>query len=98
MSARLSAPQHQCSLERLLKRKADPLVLIGKQIAELQAAAAKNADDTKALANQLQGVAATLQKAASETESRLKRAFVLSSAAILLSICAVVVAIAAVVR
>jgi len=72
--------------------------LIGKQIAELQAAAASIADDTKELAGQLQGVVTTLEKAATETESRLRRAFVLSSAAIVVSVCAVGVAIAALVR
>ena len=77
------------------EKEADPLVLIGQQIAELQAAAAKNADDTKELAGQLQGVVTTLEKAASETESRLRRAFVLSSAATVISVCAVGVAIAA---
>jgi hypothetical protein len=80
------------------EKEADPLVLIGKQIAELQAAAAKNAVDTKELAVQLQGVMTNLENAALETESRLRRAFVLSSAAIVISICAVVVAIAALVR
>jgi hypothetical protein len=80
------------------EKESDPLVLIGKQIAELQAAAGKNADDTKELAGQLQGVVTTLEKAASETESRQRRVFVLSSAAIVISICAVVVAIAALVR
>ena len=80
------------------EKETDPLVLLGKQIAELQAAAAKNADDTKELAGQLQGVVTTLEKAATETESRLRRAFVLSSAAIVVSVCAVGVAIAALVR
>ena len=80
------------------EKETDPLVLIGKQIAELQAAAAKNADDTKELAGQLQGVVTTLEKAASETESRLRRAFVLSSAAIVVSVCAIGAAIAALVR
>ena len=50
------------------------------------------------LAGQLQGVVTTLEKAATETESRLRRAFVLSSAAIVVSVCAVGVAIAALVR
>ena len=79
-------------------KEVDPLALIGKQIAELQSAAARNADDTKELAGQLQGVVTTLEKAASQTESRLRRAFVLSSAAIVLSVGAVGVAIAALVR
>ena len=62
------------------EKETDPLVLIGKQIAELQAAAlqaaaARNADDTKELAGQLQGVVTTLEKAATETELRQRRAF-----------------------
>ena len=80
------------------EKEADPLVLVGKQVAELQAAAARNAEDTKALASQLQGIVATLEKAAGDTESRLKRAFVLSSAAIAVSLCAIGAAIAALVR
>ena len=80
------------------EKEADPLVLIGKQIAELQAAAGKNADDTKDLAGQLEGVVTTLEKAASETESRLRRANLLSGAAILVSVCAIGVAIAALAR
>ena len=79
-------------------KEVDPLALIGKQIAELQSAAARNSDDTKELAGQLQGVVTKLEKAASQTESRLRRAVVLSSAAIVLSVCAVGVAIAALVR
>ena len=76
----------------------EPLALIGKQIAELQSAAAKNTEDTKALAGQLQGVVATLEKAAVETQSRLRRATLLSGAAIVVSVCAVGMALAALLR
>lgn len=79
------------------EKQADPLVLVGKQIAELQAASARNANDTKELAGQLQEIVTTLEKAATETESRLRRAFVLSSAAIAVSVCAIGVGIAALV-
>jgi hypothetical protein len=80
------------------EKEADPLALVGKQIAELQAAAAKNAGDTKELAAQLQGVVATLEKAAGETESRLRRAIISSGVAIVVSVCAVGVAIVTLVR
>lgn len=79
-------------------KEADPLVLVGKQIAELQSAAATTASDTKALAAQLQGVVTTLEKAAVETDAKLRRAIVLSVAAIGVSVCAAAVAIAALVR
>jgi len=78
--------------------EADPLVLIGKQIAELQSAAAKNTGDTRELAAQLQGVVTTLEQAAVETQSRLRRATLLSGVAIFVSACAIGVAIAALVR
>ena len=80
------------------EKETDPRVLIGKQIAELQSAAAKNANDTKELATRLQDVVTTLEKAAIETQFRLRRAALLSGAAILASVCAGAVAIAALVR
>ena len=80
------------------EREADPLMLIGQQVAELQSAAARNAADTKELAAQLQRVVTTLEKAALETDARFRRALVVSSAAIVVSIGAVGVAIAALVR
>ena len=80
------------------EKEADPLVLIGKQIAELQSAAAKTTSDTKELASQLQGVVTTLEKAAVETDARLRRAIVLGWAALGVSICAMGVAAAALVR
>ena len=80
------------------EKEGDPLVLVGKQIAELQSAAATTASDTKELAAQLQGVVTTLEKAAVETDARLRRAIVLGAAALGVSLCAVGVAIAAFVR
>lgn len=80
------------------EKEADPLVLIGKQIAELQSAAAKNTDDTKELAAQLQDVVTTLEKAAVETQSRLRLAILLSCTALVVSVCSAGVAIAALVR
>jgi len=71
------------------------MVLIDKQIAELQSAATKKTEDTKELAAPLQGVITTLEKAAVETRARLRRATLLSGAAMAVSVCAVGVAIAA---
>ena len=79
-------------------QEADPIALVGKQIAELQSAAAKNMVDTKELAEQLRGVITTLEKAAIETQSQLRRAATLSGAAVVVSVCAVGVAIVALVR
>ena len=78
--------------------EAEPLVLIGKQISELQSAAAKTTGDTKELAAQLQGVVTTLEKAAVETQMRLRRAALLSGAAIVVSVCAFGMGIAAFLR
>lgn len=83
---------------KTVEKEVDPLVLVSTQIAELQSSAAKNASDTKELAAQLQGVVTTLEKAAAETDARLRRAIVLSGAAIGVSVCAVGVAIATLVR
>jgi hypothetical protein len=80
------------------EKRADPLALIGEQISELQSAAATNARDTKELASQLQGVLTTLQKAAVETDAKLRRAIVLSGAAIAVSVCAAGLAIVALAR
>jgi hypothetical protein len=80
------------------EKRADPLSLIGEQIAELQSAAAKNAGDTKELASQLQGVLTTLEKAAVETDAKLRRAIVLSAAAVVVSVCAAGMGIAALAR
>src|SRR5688572_30015895 len=79
-------------------QEAEPLVLVARQISELQAAAAKNTADTKELAAQLQGIVTTLEKASEETQTALRRATLLSGAAIAVSVVAVGVAIAAFIR
>jgi hypothetical protein len=84
--------------KREADHKSEPLALIGQQIAELQSAAAKAAGDTRELAQQVRGVITTLEQAAVETQSRLRRATLLSGAAIIVSVCAVGVAIAALLR
>ena len=84
--------------KKTAEQEADPIALVGKQIAELQSAAAKNTADTKELAEQLRGIITTLEKAAVETQSQLRRAVILSGASIVVSVCAVGVAIAAFVR
>src|SRR3989337_4352395 len=56
--------------------------LVRQQIAELQAAAAQNADHIKALAEQLQGTVGALQQAAAIAETRLRRARLLCLAAV----------------
>lgn len=59
--------------------------LVRQQIAELQAAAAQNADHIKALAEQLQGTVSALHQAAAIAETRLRRAYLLCAVAIGLS-------------
>jgi hypothetical protein len=59
--------------------------LVQQQIAELQSAASQNAQNVKALAEQLQGTVAALQQAAAIAETRLRRAYLLCLAAIGLS-------------
>lgn len=59
--------------------------LVQQQIAELQAAAAQNAEHIKALAGQLQGTVGALHQAAAIAETRLRRAWLLCLAAIGLS-------------
>ncbi|MDH3318709.1 MAG: hypothetical protein OEO84_03360 [Betaproteobacteria bacterium] len=59
--------------------------LVQQQIGELQAAASQNADNIKALAEQLQGTVAALHQAAAIAEARLRRAFLLCAVAIGLS-------------
>jgi len=51
--------------------------LVQQQIAELQTAAAQNAENLKALAEQLQVTVAALHQAAAIAEARLRRAFLL---------------------
>jgi hypothetical protein len=69
--------------------------LIQQQIAELQAAAAQNADHIKELAAQLQGTVAALEQAAALAETRLRRAVVMCAVAMSLSVVALFVALAA---
>jgi len=59
--------------------------LLQQQIGELQSAAAQNADNIKALAEQLQGAVSALHQAAAIAETRLRRAYVLCILAISLS-------------
>jgi hypothetical protein len=59
--------------------------LLQQQIAELQAAASQNADNIKALAEQLQGTVTALHQAAAIAEARLRRALLLCTAAVALS-------------
>jgi len=68
--------------------------LVQQQIAELQAAASQNADNIKALAEQLQGTVAALHQAAAIAEARLRRAFLLCTVAIALSAVTLAVALA----
>jgi hypothetical protein len=72
--------------------------LVQQQIAELQAAASQNADNIKALAEQLQGTVAALHQAAAIAEARLRRAFVLCTVAIALSAVTLGVALFLIVR
>jgi hypothetical protein len=59
--------------------------LVQEQIAELQAAASQNADNIKALAEQVQVTVGALQQAAAIAESRLRRAYLLCTVAVGLS-------------
>lgn len=59
--------------------------LLQQQIGELQTAVAQNADNIKALAEQLQGTVSALHQAAAIAEARLQRAFLLCIGATALS-------------
>jgi hypothetical protein len=69
--------------------------LVQQQIAELQAAAAQNANHIKELAAQLQGTVAALEGAAATAEARLRRAVVMCAVAAAVSVVALFVALAA---
>jgi hypothetical protein len=69
--------------------------LVQQQIAELQAAAAQNADHIKELAAQLQSTVAALESAALAAEARLRRAVVMCAVAMAISVVALFVALAA---
>jgi uncharacterized protein YlxW (UPF0749 family) len=69
--------------------------LLQQQIAELQAAAAQNADHIKELAAQLQSTVAALEQAAALAEARLRRAVIMCAVAMALSVVSLFVALAA---
>ena len=69
--------------------------LVQQQIAELQAAAAQNADHIKELAAQLQSTVAALEQAAALAEARLRRAVVMCAVAMAISVVSLFVALAA---
>jgi hypothetical protein len=66
---------------------------VQQQIAELQAAASQNADNVKALAEQLQVTVSALHQAAAIAETRLRRAYLLCIVAIGLSAVTLAVAL-----
>jgi hypothetical protein len=68
-------------------------LLLQQQIAELQSAASRNAENTKELAAQLQSTVTTLEQAAAVAESKLQRAFAVSFVASAVSLVAVYVAL-----
>ena len=72
--------------------------VIQQQIGELQSAASNNASHIKELAEQLRLTITALEKGASETEARLKRAYAIATAALALSGAALAVAILVLVR
>lgn len=72
-----------------------PAELLGKQIAELQAAAMRNATQVKDLAAQLQTTVTALEEAALLAEARLRRVQWWSAAAALLSLLALSFALVA---
>jgi hypothetical protein len=69
--------------------------LLQQQIAELQTAAAQNADHIKELAAQLQSTVAALEQAAALAEARLRRAVVMCAVAMAISVVSLFVALAA---
>ena len=73
----------------------NPGDLVQQQIAELQAAAAQNADHIKELAAQLQSTVSALESAALTAEARLRRAVVMCAVAMAISVVALFVALAA---
>jgi hypothetical protein len=68
-------------------------LLLQQQIAELQSAASRNAENTKELAAQLQGTVKALEQAAAVAQSKLQRAFAFSLVASAVSLVAVCVAL-----
>jgi len=72
--------------------------VVQQQIAELQAAAAQNAEHVHELAEQLQSTVAALQTSAALAESRLRRVTVTVSIALAVSCAAMLVALVAYLR
>jgi hypothetical protein len=68
-------------------------LLLQQQIAELQSAASRNAENTKELAAQLQDTVTALEQVAAVAQSRLQRAFAFSLVASAVSLIAVCVAL-----
>jgi len=64
-----------------------PSGLLQKQITELQAAAAQNAENIRELAGQLQTTLTALEQSAALVEKRVRRHLMLASLAMLLSLC-----------
>lgn len=69
--------------------------VLQQQIAELQAAAAQNADHIKELAAQLQSTVAALEQGAALAEARLRRAVVMCGVAMGIAVVSLLVALAA---
>ena len=81
------------------RRKAQAVVgpgdVVQQQIAELQGAAAQNADHIKELAAQLQSTVTALEQAAALAEARLRRAVLMCAVATAIAVVSLFVALAA---
>jgi len=80
------------------RKKPESSTDVQQQIAELQAAAAQNAEHVKELAEQLQSTVTALQQSAAIAELRLRRTTVFSAVAVSISIAALLVAAFALLR
>jgi len=69
--------------------------VLQQQIAELQAAASRNAEHVKDLAAQLQRTVAALEEAATVAQARLRRVFLLCSIAVAAALFATVLSLVA---
>ncbi|HVL35456.1 MAG TPA: hypothetical protein VM489_07300 [Burkholderiales bacterium] len=76
----------------------DATALLQQQVAELQAAAAQNTANVKALAAQLQSTVAALQAAAALAETRLRRVTIIAAVSSAFSVAALLVALVALLR
>jgi len=72
---------------------AEEASVVQQQIAELQAAASANATHIKELAEQLRLTVAALEKAAAETQSRLRRTNTFAVVALLVALASLAVAL-----